>query len=45
MTKERKTQIVTLAVLAGALGVVLAQKTGWKFSGVSMSDIVPRSAP
>src|SRR5438270_11292185 len=45
MTKERKTQIVTVAVLAAALGVVLAQKTGWKFSDVKMADIVQPSAP
>jgi len=45
MTKERKTQIVTIAVLAAAFGVVLAQKTGWKFSDVKVADIVPRPAP
>src|SRR5437667_12825822 len=45
MTKERKTQIVTVVVLAAAFGVVLAQKTGWKFSDVKMADIVQSSAP
>src|SRR3989442_3584548 len=45
MTKERKTQIVTVLVLAAALGVVLAQKTGWKFSDVRMADIVRPPAP
>src|SRR6266481_5624083 len=43
MTKERKTQIVTVLVLTGAFGVVLAQKTGWKLSEVKVSDIVQRS--
>ena len=45
MTKERKTQIVTIAVLAAAFGVVLAQKTGWKISDVNVGDIVQRPAP
>jgi hypothetical protein len=44
MTKERKTQIVTVAVLAAAFGVVLAQKTGWKFSDVKVADMVQRPA-
>src|SRR5262249_1245363 len=37
MTKERKTQIVTLIVLAGALGIVLAQRTGWRLSDVKIA--------
>ena len=45
MTKERKTQVATIMVLATAFGVVLAQKTGWKLSEVKMADIAPRSAP
>ena len=45
MTKERKAQIVTIAVLAAAFGVVLAQKTGWKFSDVKVGDIVQSQAP
>jgi hypothetical protein len=45
MTKERKTQIVTVAVLAGALGVVLAQKTGWKLSSDKVPGIVQQAAP
>jgi hypothetical protein len=45
MTKERKAQIVTIAVLAAAFGVVLAQKTGWKLSGVKVGDIVQSPAP
>ena len=45
MTKERKTQIVTVVVLAAAFGVVMAQKTGWKLSEVKVSDIVQRAAP
>jgi hypothetical protein len=45
MTKERKTQMVTVAVLAGALGVVLAQKTGWKLSDVKISAPKPDSSP
>src|SRR2546427_8335714 len=45
MTKERKTQIVTVAVLAAAFGIVLAQKTGWRFSDVKVADMVQPSAP
>ena len=30
MTKERKTQLVTVAVLAAAIGVGLAAKAGWR---------------
>jgi len=45
MTKERKTQIVTIAVLTAAFGVVLAQKTGWKISDVKVGDIVQSPAP
>ena len=45
MTKERKAQIVTIAVLAAAFGVVLAQKTGWKLSDVKVGDIVQSPAP
>jgi len=37
--------MTTVTVLAAALGVVLAQKTGWKFSDVKMADIVQPSAP
>jgi hypothetical protein len=45
MTKERKTQVATIVVLAAALGVVLAQKANWKLSDVKMSDVVQRAAP
>jgi hypothetical protein len=45
MTKERKTQVATIVVLAAALSVVLAQKANWKLSDVKMSDVVQRSAP
>lgn len=45
MTKERLTQVVTLAVLAAALGGVLARKTGWKLSEVKVADIVRPAAP
>jgi len=45
MTNERKTQIVTIVVLAAAFGVVLAQKTGWNFSGVKMAEMVQSPAP
>lgn len=44
MTKERKTQVVTIVVLAAAFGVVLAQKTGWKLSDVKVADMVQRPA-
>jgi hypothetical protein len=45
MTKERKSQTVTILVLTAAFGGVLAQKTGWKLSEVKVSDMVQRSAP
>jgi hypothetical protein len=45
MTKERKTQAVTIIALAAAFGVVLAQKSGWMLSDVKMADIVQRPAP
>ena len=40
MTKDRKTQIITVAVLAGALGVVMAQR-----SGLKLTELVQRPAP
>lgn len=45
MTQERKTQIVTVVVLAAALGVVLAQKSGWKIASVKVADMVQPAAP
>ena len=45
MTKERKTQIVTVSVLAGAFGVVLAQKSGFKLTEMKLADLAPQSAP
>jgi hypothetical protein len=35
MTKEKKTAIVTVAVLLGAFGVVVGQKSGWRLSTVT----------
>lgn len=35
MSKEKKTAVVTVVVLAGALIVVIGQKNGWRMSTVS----------
>ncbi|MEO7651288.1 MAG: hypothetical protein ABIZ80_12550 [Bryobacteraceae bacterium] len=45
MTKDRKTQIITVVVLAGALGVVMAQRSGFKLSEVKLTDMVQPASP
>ena len=35
MTKEKKTAVVTVVILLGALGVVVGQKAGWRPSTVT----------
>lgn len=44
MTKERKTAIVTVVVLAGALAVVWGQKNGWRMQTVNdtISSLKPQ---
>lgn len=44
MTKERKAQVVTVSLLAVAMGIVLGQKAGWKFSDYKLSDFTPKAA-
>jgi hypothetical protein len=45
VSKERKTQLVTLLVLAGALVFVAGQKYGWKIPEAGLSGLAPQSAP
>ena len=35
MSKEKKTAVVTVAVLLGAFGIVVGQKNGWKLATVT----------
>ena len=39
MKQHRKAQVVTVAVLLAALGIVLARKTGWRLQDLSPSRI------
>jgi len=43
MNADKKAKIVTVAVLAGALLIVLGQKYGWKMPNVKVSDLAPKS--
>lgn len=45
MKKERKARIVTVAVLAVALALVLGNKYGWRLGDVQVSNLVTRAAP
>jgi hypothetical protein len=49
MSKEKKTALVTVVVLAGALIVVIGQKNGWRMSTVtdqvSQLSLKPQPAP
>ena len=44
MTPDKKAKIVTAVVLAGALGIVLGQKYGWKMPDVRVSDLASKPA-
>jgi hypothetical protein len=44
MTRERKTQLVTVAVLAAALAMVIGQKYGWRRPHVRLADLAPQAA-
>ena len=44
MSPDKKAKIVTAAVLAGALAIVLGQKYGWKMPNLKVSDLAPRAA-
>ncbi len=39
MTRQRQARAVTVAVLAAALAVVIAQKTGWRMTGWTLSSL------
>ncbi|MBI1791989.1 MAG: hypothetical protein HYR60_31060 [Acidobacteria bacterium] len=47
MSKDRKARAVTVAVLTGALALVLAQRNGWRLADWKPSGIAaaPKSAP
>ena len=44
MSSDKKAKIVTVIVMAGALGIVLGQKYGWKMPNVKVSELAPRPA-
>jgi hypothetical protein len=44
MTRERKTQAVTIAVLAAAFAVVVGQKYGWRKPDMRLADLAPQAA-
>jgi hypothetical protein len=45
MTRERKAQIATVAILLGALGIVAIKRGGWQASAASLSNLVSARAP
>jgi uncharacterized protein YqeY len=45
MKKQRKAQVLTVAVLAAAIGVGLAAKTGWRLSDLRSLPMISRLAP
>jgi hypothetical protein len=45
MTRERKAQIATVAVLLGALALVAVKRGGWQASAASLSNLVAGRAP
>jgi hypothetical protein len=45
MTRERKAQVATLAVLFGALALVAVKRGGWQASAASLSNLVAARAP
>ena len=45
MTKERKAQIVTLAVLAGAAAIVVGRKMNWQAPAVAPVMMQPKADP
>jgi hypothetical protein len=45
MTRERKAQVATVAILIGALTLVAAKRGGWQASAASLSNLVAGSAP
>lgn len=45
MTRERKAQIATVAILLGALGFVAMKRGGWQASAATFSNLVASRAP
>jgi hypothetical protein len=45
MTRERKEQITTVAILLGALMLVAVKRGGWQASAASLSSLVAARAP
>jgi len=45
MTRDRKARIITVTVLAGALALVLAQRSGWRLSGIRLPAAAPKPEP
>ncbi len=45
MTRERKAQLATVAILLGALGVVAMKRGGWQASAASLTNLVVSRAP
>ena len=45
MTRERKAQVATLAVLFAALALVAVKRGGWQASAASLSNLVSVRAP
>ena len=45
MTRERKAQVATLAVLFAALALVAVKRGGWQASAASLSNLVAARAP
>jgi hypothetical protein len=45
MTRERKAQVATVAILLGALALVAMKRGGWQASAASLSDLVTSRAP
>jgi hypothetical protein len=44
MTKERKAQAATVAVLAAALAIAVGQKYGWRKPELRLADLAPQAA-
>src|ERR1700683_4277508 len=45
MTRERKAQVATVAILIGALALVAVKRGGWQASAASLSTLVAVRAP
>ena len=45
MTRERKAQVATVAVLLGALAIVAMKRGGWQANAASLSNLVSSRVP